>query len=344
MTPYSTYPYLLGMLISILKSEQVPGIRKQTVKLLGVLGALDPYKHNQLLQSGSDDLQVALGNDQGSPDIPLSMSPASDDYYPTVAIAALMKILRDPSLSMHHTAVIQAVMYIFKTLGLKGVPFLPQIMPNFFAMMRSCPPSILEFHFQQLGNLVTTVKQHIRNWLPEVFQMVRDFWNVSASIQITIIALVESVAQAMDGEFRGYIPHLLPLLLQVFDSDATERKQPTARVLHAMTVLGRNLDDSLHLVIPAMVRVIENRDVSPDVQRAAAHSLGQLCRKVNLAEYAARIVHPLVRTLSNNDQAMKMAVMDALAGLGYQMGTDFLIFVGLIAKVRGEDRLQKLHF
>lgn len=42
MTPYTTYPYLLGMLISILKAEQSPGIRRQTVKLLGILGAIDP--------------------------------------------------------------------------------------------------------------------------------------------------------------------------------------------------------------------------------------------------------------------------------------------------------------
>lgn len=35
------------------------------------------------------------------------MSPSHEDYYPTVVINALMKILRDPSLSMHHTAVIQ---------------------------------------------------------------------------------------------------------------------------------------------------------------------------------------------------------------------------------------------
>jgi FKBP12-rapamycin complex-associated protein len=70
---------------------------------------------------------MALGNEQAVVDIPLSMSPTADEYYPTVAIAALMKILRDPSLSMHHTAVMQAIMYIFKTLGLKGVPFLPQV-------------------------------------------------------------------------------------------------------------------------------------------------------------------------------------------------------------------------
>ncbi len=46
-----------------------------------------------------------------------------------VAISALMKILSDPSLSSSHKHVIQSVMFIFKTLGHKCVPFLPHIMP-----------------------------------------------------------------------------------------------------------------------------------------------------------------------------------------------------------------------
>jgi FKBP12-rapamycin complex-associated protein len=57
----------------------------------------------------------------------IGLGPSSEDYYPTVVINALMKILRDSSLSAHHTAVIEAVMYIFKTLSLKCVPFLPQV-------------------------------------------------------------------------------------------------------------------------------------------------------------------------------------------------------------------------
>ena len=59
--------------------------------------------------------------------MPFGVGPSSEEYYPTVAVAALMKILRDPSLNAHHTAVVTAIMYIFKTLGLKCVPFLPQV-------------------------------------------------------------------------------------------------------------------------------------------------------------------------------------------------------------------------
>lgn len=43
--PYIKYPGLLDTLLTILKTEQSASIRKETIKLLGILGALDPYRH-----------------------------------------------------------------------------------------------------------------------------------------------------------------------------------------------------------------------------------------------------------------------------------------------------------
>ena len=40
--------------------------------------------------------------------------PSSEDYYPHVSITALMKILRDTSLSAHHSGVTHTLMLIFK--------------------------------------------------------------------------------------------------------------------------------------------------------------------------------------------------------------------------------------
>lgn len=51
----------------------------------------------------------------------------SDDYYQTVVITALLAVLRDQSMSSHHHTVIEAIMNIFKTQGLKCVTFLPQV-------------------------------------------------------------------------------------------------------------------------------------------------------------------------------------------------------------------------
>ncbi|CAJ0756312.1 13752_t:CDS:2, partial [Entrophospora sp. SA101] len=43
--PYLKYPKLLSILINILKTELTPSIRRETIRLIGILGALDPYRH-----------------------------------------------------------------------------------------------------------------------------------------------------------------------------------------------------------------------------------------------------------------------------------------------------------
>lgn len=43
--PYVDYPQLLDVMVNIIKTEQHGTLRKETVKLLGILGALDPYKY-----------------------------------------------------------------------------------------------------------------------------------------------------------------------------------------------------------------------------------------------------------------------------------------------------------
>jgi len=57
----------------------------------------------------------------------VTTSSGSDDYYQTVVITSLLAILKDQGLSSHHHTVIEAIMSIFKTQGLKCVTFLPQV-------------------------------------------------------------------------------------------------------------------------------------------------------------------------------------------------------------------------
>lgn len=43
--PYADYPHLLDLLINIINTERRPSLRNETIKLLGILGALDPYRY-----------------------------------------------------------------------------------------------------------------------------------------------------------------------------------------------------------------------------------------------------------------------------------------------------------
>ena len=63
-------------------------------------------------------------------------SSAADDYFQTVVIDALLAILKDQSLSNHHHNVIEAIMSIFKTQGLKCVTFLTRVRFNYFQLLK----------------------------------------------------------------------------------------------------------------------------------------------------------------------------------------------------------------
>ena len=52
---------------------------------------------------------------------------SSEDYYPTVAINALMRVLREPSMASLHGKAVAALFEIIKAMGLSFVPYLPKV-------------------------------------------------------------------------------------------------------------------------------------------------------------------------------------------------------------------------
>ena len=52
---------------------------------------------------------------------------SSEDYYPTVAINALMRVLREPSMAVLHGKAVAALFEIIKAMGLSFVPYLPKV-------------------------------------------------------------------------------------------------------------------------------------------------------------------------------------------------------------------------
>ncbi|KAH9264533.1 hypothetical protein BASA83_012004 [Batrachochytrium salamandrivorans] len=326
--PYIKYPNLLTLLIQILKTEQNVQIRRHTVKAVGVLGALDPYRYKNTAIPGGAPL-----SDAADGFALMSLNPTSEEYYPAVAINALLKVLRDPSLSVHHTAVVTAIMFVFKTLSLKCVPFLPQILPPFLGIMRTCPPNILEFYFQQLGVLVTIVKQHIRGYINEFIQLIQDFWTLSTNIQSTALSLIEFISTALEGEFKVYLPTLLPMMLHIFETDATSKRLPSHRLIKALLFFGPILEDYLHLVIPAVIKVAERVDCPTSLREQAVLVMGLLSRKVCLTEESSQILHMLSRNLAIESASLRTAVMETLCVLIYQLRDEYILFIPMINKV-----------
>jgi FKBP12-rapamycin complex-associated protein len=153
-----------------------------------------------------------------------------EEFYPAVAIATLMRVVKDQTLSQHHNTVVTAVMFIFKSLGVRCVPYIKQVVPSFVNVVRFTPLTevfLKEFLFQQLGFLIAIVKQHIRPYLDQILDLVKEHWTVNSPFQITIIFLIEHVAMALGAEFKMYLPHLVPLILRVLTHDTSKDRSVT---------------------------------------------------------------------------------------------------------------------
>ncbi|KAI8848058.1 FAT domain-containing protein [Chytridium lagenaria] len=327
--PYLEYPTLMGLLVNMLKSEQSPTLRLEAAKVIGTLGALDPYRYK--LISAPTSVQASTSGEVESRRF--NFTPAAEEYYPTVVIEALMRILRDATLSAYHPAVIEAVTNFFKGFGLKGVPFLPTIMPVFLTMMRSTPTDMLDFHLKQLAFIISTAKHHIRNYLPDVFALIEEFWQLNTGVQISILSVIESIAAVTLIDFKRYLPTVFPRLLEIFENDTNDKRLATQKVLSVLLVIGENLEDYLYLVIPCIVRLFVRPDVPIVLRKQAITFVGNLCiRVISFDDQASRVVHPLVRLLGEGPEELFGAIVDTLCVLLCHIGPDFLVFVPVIEK------------
>lgn len=253
-----------------------------------------------------------------------------------------MKILNDQSLSSHHMMVIQAVLFIFRTLGLKCVSLLPRIIPPMLDLVKSSQQGLREFLFQQLSILVAIVKQHIRPYLPQTFELVHEFWSQPA-MQPQILTFVEEITVALKDEFKVYIPDLVPKLLSILNLSSGRRSPVTClKVLRVLELFGANLEQYLHITIPAVVRLAETPDAMMEVRIGSVSWISHMCRKLNFSEFASRLVHPLARILegeSGDVGDLWRPVMNALCSLIFALERQFLIFVPVIDGVLARKKI-----
>ncbi|KAI2627651.1 FAT-domain-containing protein [Hypoxylon sp. NC1633] len=344
--PYLEYPELLDLLQHIIRAEPQRGpLRQETIKLMGILGALDPYRHQQVEERVPDDKRRVETNRMT--DISLMMTgltPSNKEYYPTVVINALLNILGDHSLVTHHAAVIEAIMNIFRTLGLECVSFLDRIIPAFLEVIKDSQPNRRESYFNQLATLVSIVRQHIRNYLPGIIEALHDNWDESPQLQATILSLIEAISRSLEGEFKIYLAALLPAMLGILEKDATTKRTPSERVLHAFLVFGSSSEEYMHLIIPVVVRTFEKQGQPTFLRKSAIETIGKISRQVNLNDYAAKIIHPLTRILANGEPGLRLAALDTLCALIQQLGRDYLHFMGTVNKVMQASQIQHQNY
>ncbi|XP_040292611.1 serine/threonine-protein kinase mTOR-like [Bufo bufo] len=347
VTPYMKYPSLLEVLLNLLKTEKNQRIRREAIRVLGLLGALDPYKHKVNIGEIDPSLDASALSlsespaDQDSADgstsemlVNMANLPL-DEFYAAVSVGALMRILKDPSLSHHHTMVVQAITFIFESLGLNCVQFLPQVMPTLLSLTRLCGR---EFMFHQLRMLVSFVRSHMRPYLDDIFALIRDHWTMDDPIQSTIILLIEQIVVALEGDFKLYLPSLIPHMLRVFKHDRSAGRSVTIKLLNAIQIFGANLEDYLLLLLPPIVKLFDAPDRPSQARQVALETVARLTESLDLTDYASRIIHPMIRTLDGSPE-LRQTAMNTLSSLVLQLRKKYQIFIPMVNRVLLKHRI-----
>ncbi|XP_055375785.1 serine/threonine-protein kinase Tor [Condylostylus longicornis] len=348
VSPYHKYPVLIDILINFLKTEHNRSIRRETIRVLGLLGAMDPYKHKMnkgLIDSQKNNILISLSDfksdetqDISSAEMLVNMGNMLEEYYPAVAISTLMSILRDPTLVQHHTSVVQAVTFIFQSLGIKCVPYLSQVLPNLLENVRTADMNLREFLFQQLSTLIEIVKQHIISYMSDIFKLIKEFWTINTPLQPTLINLIEKIAIALGCEFKHYLSQLIPQILRVLQHDTSKDRTVTIKLLQALQKFGNTLDDYLHLIVPPIVKLFDGSDVPNHVSMVALETIDHLAWILDFTDFSSRIIHPLVRVLDNNSDLREQA-MSTLRSLVIQLGKNYIVFVPLVHRVMNKHKI-----
>lgn len=213
--PYLEYPQLLSILLRMLK-EGAPHVRREVMKVLGIIGALDPhtYKVNLAELQGEGKLEregvrpqfpnkapgeggPLAGGDQAFDLLPATgLVTSSEDYYPTVAINALMRVLRDPGLASLHSKAVGSLFEIIKAMGLNFVPYLPKVVPVLLQLTRGAEDLQRRVEMiRALTDLVVLMRQHIRKFLPDILSLVHDFWIGSPTMLPNVLTLLAELSR-----------------------------------------------------------------------------------------------------------------------------------------------------
>ncbi|KAG7166823.1 Serine/threonine-protein kinase mTOR-like [Homarus americanus] len=310
--PYTQHPTLLDVLLSFLKTEQQPAVRRETIRVLGLLGALDPYKHKMnvgmikiqedtgvavisITEAKNDDLTADLGTSEMLVNLNYS---SLEEFYPACAIAMLLKVIKDPALAQHHNEVVRAITFIFKSLGVKGVPYLAQVIPSLLIVIRTSDANFRDYLFQQLAMLIGIVKQHIWNYLYDIIEVLK-----------LLLAF-----QKFGATLEEFLHMILPHIVKLFDAQdvpLSVRRSALETVDHFADYL--DLSDYTSTIIHPLLQTL---DTSPELRLKAMDVLCALATQLGRTyECFIPVVHRITTKHKINHPRYDILVAKVVRGL-----------------------------
>ncbi|VDK68536.1 unnamed protein product [Litomosoides sigmodontis] len=334
--PYKEHPELLDVLLKLLRTEMSVSMRRMTMRVLGIIGALDPYTHKvftgKVSSQKSNSLALSLPATSSSSDVRNDTIQwfhyekcTLAELYPAFSIASLMQMLKDDALSHLHRDITQALLTIFGSLGPSCTLYVNKVIPRLIEVIQTATrPDLKQFYLQQLANFIAIVGSSMKPFMSKLFGLVREAWSEDLSMRLTVVNVMQQIGTAFGASFAPYIPELCPYLLNIVQSDRTKDRAVTCAVFTCVQSISMCLAPHIHLVLPPILFVLDDRTVKVDVRRIALDTVYQIAETICIRDHAPRIMQVWLRVISVH--ALQQNLLLLLVIIVQQMWRQFLVF------------------
>ena len=319
--PYIDHPELFGVLATAWSSDVDPAVRNEAIRALGIIGTPDPQVLNSHRRGPQEESNVKVVLDSFA----MHSKKGSDGYFLVAALNSLIRIANDPSQSVHHTAVFQAMMVIIDFHGTEVTAHLPQLMPSFIHMIRTAHETNMEsflFMAFQFVKVIGFARDSIDSKdAVKMVKIVLDFWQPISPM----VELLRAIAVALPDALRAYLPTVLQLLRQTIMEDDSAERAVTTRVVSLLPDFGNLLEGWLDVFIPQIVTIFDNQAIPVEVREDAIIKVIGLAEVTSIRGCAVIIFYPLARAIDENPE-LRVVGMQLLDRLMEQMGSDYSKF------------------
>lgn len=341
--PYEDFPTLMSTLFGVLEEAQSQVLKMECIKVFGILGALDPYQekmyrlsserergiaegHKQSQQGG---MEITKTSNQQSTDTVSTPLFGSEEHFMDLVVSELMVIAYDTSLIHIHVEVIRSCGILVVKAGVKTIPYLPQLVPAFIHMVKSCNDIERFALINELAKIIAIFGVHLRVYVSDIIDLIIQYWlpiyegkfhPSTPRMHSVIMGLLKALVKSLGDELRPCIPRLVKHCMAVFQDGAASGYDPIYQVLEAMRELVDFLGELLPSAATCTVIIIQDFTETPlDVRKAAVMTLNAMARKNRLGLQSTSILVALCGVIKHDEELRNYAfklLMTVIQGMG----------------------------
>ncbi|VDK35937.1 unnamed protein product [Taenia asiatica] len=274
--PYMKHPDLMELLFALLRSVESKSIQIEILRLLGLIGAVDPFKlkvsMGQYDYMQETDTAVSQYDIAESRDVDITQSELlvnlcwdnREEFFAGYSLSALINILREPGMRSNWDHVVQVIASVLESFNQRAIPCLHQVMMELFKCLQGLHETKLqEAITYHMCSVVQIIGPFAKEFASEIVDIITTYWNFSAShiVQRNCIRLAGAIAKAIKTDFRPSMPRLVPCVLRSLKQEMVDEN--LIALCDLISDLGSLLDGHLHILLPALTSLVANLEDTP---------------------------------------------------------------------------------